>query len=245
MCSFTNTANISSVSSLVTLAGIEGDKPAFEGVLITQIATLRKQLDKKLSNSRPSYDQNTTSLDSDTRYGSTKFHRTTPTRPPRPDSSKEYDVHEMLEALSQVGPRTDPSRTRFHRTSADSASTSTDPESRNFRDLLDTLSDAPPLDPASYRTYMTAPSGRGKRVNYDNPTPQDNGRERIREFMDNISTGSDDTFPSRLYSQPSVELTPPASQPDWSTTNPFARADNYRSPSSSTPGNLFPNLMWK
>jgi hypothetical protein len=36
----------SSVSSLVTLAGVEGEKPAFKSVIEDQIKSLRKQLDK-------------------------------------------------------------------------------------------------------------------------------------------------------------------------------------------------------
>lgn len=82
-----------SVSTLVTLAGLEGDKPSFESILTVQIETLKKQLDKP--DVRP------------TSFETCSFENSvSPSlRVPCPDSSQQRDVRILLDALSDHPPR--------------------------------------------------------------------------------------------------------------------------------------------
>ena len=200
---------------MVTFAGrAEGDTVTFESLLLAQVDILKKQLDKQLHDPRSSIRADPVSLDHTSRYGAYHSYSSAPTRPPRPDSSKEYDVHVLLDALSDSTVPSDAGRARFYRTSADSGSTSPGNErqgSRNFRDLLDNLSDSLAHDQTSHRPYRASPSGDAderspRRISQDN-------QNRIRNLMDTIS--AETAQAERRYSTVpfSIDVTPPVGWP--------------------------------
>lgn len=185
---------------MVTFAGrAEGDTVTFECLLLAQVDILKKQLDKQLHDTRSSIRADPVSIDHSARYGAYHSYSSAPTRPPRPDSSKEYDVHVLLDALSDSTVRSDTGRARFYRTSADAGSTSPGSErqdSRNFRDLLDNLSDSLSLDQNSRRSYKAASPGEADERSHRRAS-QDN-QQRIRNLMDTIS--AETAQAERLYS---------------------------------------------
>ena len=83
-----------SVSTLVTLAGLEGDKPSFEPILKVQIETLKKQLDK--ADVRPTSFEAVCSFENSVSPS---------LRVPRPDFSQQRDVRVLLDTLSDHPPR--------------------------------------------------------------------------------------------------------------------------------------------
>ncbi|KAF9481812.1 P-loop containing nucleoside triphosphate hydrolase protein [Pholiota conissans] len=216
------------VSSLVTLAGIETEKPTFESVLLHQIETLRKQLDKEVIDFQANFEMHS---------GASKVHHLSPTRHPRPNSSNEYDIYAMPDALSQIVSRADPCCTRVYR--ASNYPTAKYPGDSTFRDLLDTLSGPSSADFVQLR-------GSTASAKHAHHGSQDVQGERIRDLMDRISVGSDKAPTNRLYSKPSPEITSSLSQPDWTIGNPSARFDTYLSqaPGSSNAGTAN-SLIWK
>ncbi|KIK04665.1 hypothetical protein K443DRAFT_675683 [Laccaria amethystina LaAM-08-1] len=82
------------VSTLVTLAGLEGDKPSFESILKVQIETLKKQLDQ--ADVRPTSFEATCSFENSVSPS---------LRVPCPDSSQQRDVRVLLDTLSDHPPR--------------------------------------------------------------------------------------------------------------------------------------------
>ncbi|KAF8914171.1 P-loop containing nucleoside triphosphate hydrolase protein [Gymnopilus junonius] len=129
------------VSSLVTFAGIDGKKPTFESVLVAEIETLRKQLDKLLFS--PGFAiPNGGRSDTFTWDVRTHHHRhsRTPSQPSPSDDNHER-IRALLDALSEKVPRV-PGRiyqgSRDHQRPSQS-------DARNNRDvrvLLDALSDS-------------------------------------------------------------------------------------------------------
>lgn len=83
-----------SVSTLVTLAGLEGDKPSFESILKVQIETLKMQLDKV--DSRPTSFETIRSFENSASPSR---------RVPCPDSSQQRDVRVLLDTLLDRPPR--------------------------------------------------------------------------------------------------------------------------------------------
>jgi len=175
-----------SVSTLVTFVGIEGKKPTFESVLIAQINTLRKQLDKSISNTLKS--QKFTfgpSNTNDQGYYPTN-RQATPTRPPRPDSSTEQSIRALLDALSERAPRVESGLERIYsqgnRRQSPSNLNDDVQNNRDIRALLDSLSDSlASLDLPSVRSYDTQP------VNQQLDGASYNEGRSIRVLLDRIN----------------------------------------------------------
>ncbi|EAU84381.2 ATP-dependent Zn protease [Coprinopsis cinerea okayama7 len=128
------------VSTLVTLAGWEGEKPSFRSLLKQEIHKLSKQLDKQvIENSENSVQQFTPN--------------TAPTRPPRPSSATERDIRAVLDSLAE----STPSNRVYH--TGNGTSRILEQELRNTQDvnaLLHALSDLRTSEEAaSFRHYET------------------------------------------------------------------------------------------
>ncbi|KAJ2931671.1 hypothetical protein H1R20_g5400, partial [Candolleomyces eurysporus] len=159
------------VSTLVELAGIEGEKPSFGSLIKQQISTLRKQLDKAVSGQRAA---------SSARDG-------TPIRPPRPSSSSERDIRRILDALSDAAPPVD--RPRRVYTTDDSHRSPTEEEARKARDvhaLMDELAaHLETSDAMSFRRYETPSSRRyGVPGRYDDESEDDGS---YRALLDRLT----------------------------------------------------------
>ncbi|KAF8969457.1 P-loop containing nucleoside triphosphate hydrolase protein [Flammula alnicola] len=206
------------VSTLVTFVGIEGEKPTFESVLTGQIEALRKQLDKQFSksglSSKVATDANSTNSTMPYPAGAR------PNRPSRPDSSND-DVHALLDALSECAPRVDPIRSRLYRSSSFMDSPAGEQRNnRDFRDLLDALSDSVASLDFSRRAYEATPSGHPDR-HQGSQADHERGR-RIRELMDRISAQTENNFgETRFYSHSPSNIPTPGAQPEWIASGPL------------------------
>ncbi|KAF9569095.1 P-loop containing nucleoside triphosphate hydrolase protein [Agrocybe pediades] len=148
------------VSTLVTLLGIEGKKPTFESVLVDQINALRKQLDKSVqpSSKLPHFtpdNANGQIYNPGTRQGA-------PTRPPRPDTSTQQGIRDLLDALSERAPRVGSGIDRIYQGGSTGRPQTDLPhfaqDHRDIRVLLDSLSDSlASLDLPSIRASETGP----------------------------------------------------------------------------------------
>jgi len=194
------------VSSLVTLAGDEGDdKPTFAVVLRDEIEALRKQMDKSSikSSNNPSEDS----------YG-VRASNAMPVRP-KNTSDNGRDVRALLDALSDSIARSDirPSRifeTRHHQQQSQTNAQ----DGRDVRVLLDAVSDSlsrnniRPL--RVFDTHNQVPAH-----NRTLPSTASDGAQRdFRVLLDGIhSQGQGDILADRIYqglSAAASSVVPPA-----------------------------------
>ncbi|KAF5333195.1 hypothetical protein D9611_002641 [Ephemerocybe angulata] len=216
------------ISTLVTLAGIEGEKPSFANLIKSEIKTLRKQLDKTAG-----YDY----IQSKQPEVVAPKQTTKPTRPPRPSSSNERDIRAILDALSEHAPVVESPTRRFWADStnernsnnprASQPSQAEISKARDIRALLDALSDRlDATDIASFRRYEAAPLS----VYQDD---EEEGRE-YRGLMDRLTERERDM---RLFDLQQHTQQRPArrggpsffgsEEPDWSCFRPPAAAGSF------------------
>ncbi|KAF8165526.1 P-loop containing nucleoside triphosphate hydrolase protein [Crassisporium funariophilum] len=164
------------VSSLVTLLGIEGEKPEFSKVLKDQIEALRKQLDKSANTRNSVFTQD-------------QIRHEIPSRPSQPSGTRERDVRALLDALSESAPRVDNRSNRIYESGNQRHETEVR-TSRDIRALLDAVSDSlTSLDLPSVRAYEPAPSYHHR----DGPTREgepDEGKN-FRALLDRITSERD------------------------------------------------------
>ncbi|CAA7260036.1 unnamed protein product [Cyclocybe aegerita] len=142
------------VSSLVTYAGLEGDKPPFAGVLKGQIESLRKGLEKSFSPyvifppHKPQF-QPSNFVDQ-TQH------------PPQSTQGNRRDIRTLLDALSDAAPPVDP-RARIYQTPSPCAVPQV--QHKDIRALLDALSDSlASLDIPAVRLYDSTPHSAPSRL---------------------------------------------------------------------------------
>ncbi|KDR83952.1 hypothetical protein GALMADRAFT_219779 [Galerina marginata CBS 339.88] len=225
------------VSSLVAFVGIEGEKPSFESVLMDEIETLRKQLDKSAASTTTTFETSTRAQEP--YVWSNEARRSPPSRPPRPNASNDQDVRSLLDALSERAPRAEPRLSRIYQGSERNAPQIDARNRRDIRVLLDELSDSlASLDLPSVRAYEDVSSThRGQ--NTPHGASQDEGRN-FRALLDRIAQSERDFMASdRLYySQPSSAGNPTTgAHNNWNPTGPAPVIGNPASPQ----GPLFPS----
>ncbi|KAF6762084.1 ATP-dependent Zn protease [Ephemerocybe angulata] len=216
------------ISTLVTLAGIEGEKPSFANLIKSEIKTLRKQLDKTAG-----YDY----IQSKQPEVVAPKQTAKPTRPPRPSSSNERDIRAILDALSEHAPVVESPTRRFwadatnernsNNPGASQPSQAEIRKARDIRALLDALSDRlDATDIASFRRYEAAPLS----VYQDD---EEEGRE-YRGLMDRLTERERDMrlFDLQQHTQqrPGRRGGPSffgSDEPDWSCFRPPAAAGSF------------------
>lgn len=161
-----------SVSSLVSLAGIEGDKPSFESLLLQQIETLRKQLDKS------DLTTHGTGLNAPAGRSARVIPPSPAVPPPNPRNSHDRDMRALLDTLSQKVSRFNPnslfesnSRPNVQHpvssTNLQENANKVDPFS-NLGIILDSLPTTPP--PLEANPAYLRPTSTGYQVDTDSNT---------------------------------------------------------------------------
>lgn len=214
------------VSTLVSLAGWEGDdKPTFGALIKSEIKNLRKQLDKTTG-----YDYIQSQSDTQA-AGQDPKPTSKPARPPRPNSSNERDIRAILDALSDRSPTME--GRRFFRGAQDYGrappptrrSARPTPEDvrkdRDIHSLLDALADhLETSDASSFRRYEAGSSFSGYEEGEDSES------NTYRGLFDQLSERERDTrlFSLQQHSQQRPVRQGPArggsffggEEPDWS-----------------------------
>jgi hypothetical protein len=194
-----------SVSTLVTLAGYEGEKPSFASLIKEEIKTLRKQLDKTVGYN---YIQQKAAA-------SEAAAQTSPSgpAPPHGGSRRENDIRALLDALSESAPLSGPPSRRLfgdYDYSRDQAPLPTEEDikkNRNIHALLDALADhIETSDASSFRRYEANPVSYPGGRRYGPQDDLESGEGSYRALLDKLSDRERDMrlFDLQQYSRPSA-----------------------------------------